>query len=68
MPSATAREFQRVAQILLFVLSRTTGSHQRWNHPDGRSVTIPIHGGRKIDTPLLFTIVRQIAVSLEDFQ
>jgi predicted RNA binding protein YcfA (HicA-like mRNA interferase family) len=33
MPSATAREFQRVAGQLGFVRRRQTGSHERWNHP-----------------------------------
>jgi predicted RNA binding protein YcfA (HicA-like mRNA interferase family) len=52
MPSATAREFQRVALALGFVRSRQTGSHERWTHTDGRSVTIPLHGGREIGPPL----------------
>jgi predicted RNA binding protein YcfA (HicA-like mRNA interferase family) len=51
MPSATAREFQRVASQLGFLRRRQTGSHERWNHPDGRAVTIPIHGGREIGPP-----------------
>ncbi|MGH7322595.1 MAG: type II toxin-antitoxin system HicA family toxin [Candidatus Rokuibacteriota bacterium] len=42
MPSATAWEFQRVATQLGFVRRRQTGSHERWNHADGRAVTIPI--------------------------
>jgi predicted RNA binding protein YcfA (HicA-like mRNA interferase family) len=68
MPSATAREFQSVAQKLGFEKKRQTGSHERWNHPDGRSVTIPIHGGREIGPPLFFKIVRQLGVTLEEFQ
>jgi predicted RNA binding protein YcfA (HicA-like mRNA interferase family) len=48
MPSATAREFQRAAAALGFVRRRQTGSHERWTHLDGRSVTIPLHGGRDI--------------------
>jgi len=52
MPSATARQFQAVASRLGFAKTRTTGSHERWNHPDGRAVTIPIHGGREIGPPL----------------
>jgi predicted RNA binding protein YcfA (HicA-like mRNA interferase family) len=43
MPSATARQFQNAAQRLGFSKTRQTGSHERWNHPDGRAVTIPIH-------------------------
>jgi len=68
MPSATAREFQRVAHRLGFSKARQTGSHERWNHPDGRSVTIPLHGGREIGPPLFFKILRQMEIALEKFQ
>jgi predicted RNA binding protein YcfA (HicA-like mRNA interferase family) len=68
MPSATARDFRTVAQKLGFVFSRQTGSHERWQHPDGRAVTIPVHGGREIGPPLFFKIIRQMGVSLEEFQ
>jgi predicted RNA binding protein YcfA (HicA-like mRNA interferase family) len=63
MPSATARDFQRVATKLGFVNRRQTGSHERWIHPDGRAVTIPLHGGRSIGPPLFFKILRQLGVS-----
>src|ERR1700682_2878822 len=66
MPSATARDFQRIARLLGFVLTRQTGSHERWTHSDGRSVTIPLHGGREIGPPLFFKILRQLNVSLEE--
>jgi predicted RNA binding protein YcfA (HicA-like mRNA interferase family) len=68
MPSARARDFQRVARILGFVLTRTTGSHERWNHPDGRGVTIPIHGGQEIGPPLFFKILRQLRLSPDEFE
>jgi predicted RNA binding protein YcfA (HicA-like mRNA interferase family) len=67
MPSATAREFQQVASKLGFVKRRQTGSHERWNHPDGRAVTIPIHGGRSIGPPLFHKILRHLAVSVQEF-
>jgi predicted RNA binding protein YcfA (HicA-like mRNA interferase family) len=41
MPSATARELQSVARKLGFSRIRQTGSHERWNHTDGRAVTSP---------------------------
>ena len=62
MPSATARDFRRVAAVLGFVRRRQTGSHERWIHPDGRSVTIPLHGGREIGPPLFFKIVRDLGL------
>jgi len=68
MPSATARDFQRVARLLGFILIRQTGSHERWNHPDGRSLTIPVHGGREIGPPLFYKILRQLGVSLYEFE
>ena len=52
MPSATAREFQKVATQLGFTKSRQTGSHERWTRPDGRAVTIALHGGKEIGPPL----------------
>ena len=67
MPSATAREFRKVAKKLGFSRTRQTGSHERWKHPDGRAVTIPIHGGREIGPPLFNKILRQLGVSLEEF-
>ncbi|HTV54234.1 MAG TPA: type II toxin-antitoxin system HicA family toxin [Terriglobia bacterium] len=68
MPSATAREFQRAAHRLGFFRTRQTGSHERWNHPDGRSVTIPLHAGRGIGPPLPFKIPRQLGITPEEFQ
>ncbi len=68
MPSATARDFQRVARLLGFVLTRQTGSHERWNHPDGRAVTIPVHGGREIGPPLFYKVLRQLGISLDEFE
>ena len=68
MPSATARDFQRAAQRLGFIKNRQTGSHERWNHPDGRAVTIPLHSGREIGPPLFFKILRQLGLNLEEFK
>jgi predicted RNA binding protein YcfA (HicA-like mRNA interferase family) len=68
MPSATAREFQRVAQALGFLLTRQKGSHTRWNHPDGRATTIPVHGGEEIGPPLFYKILQQMGITLKEFQ
>ena len=68
MPSATAREFQRVARILGFILIRQKGSHARWNHPDGRATTIPVHVGEEIGSPLFNKVLRQLGITLDEFQ
>jgi len=68
MPSARAQDFRKVAGLLGFVLKRTSGSHEQWEHPDGRLLTIPIHGGREIGPPLFFRILKQMGLNLEEFQ
>ncbi|HEX5482600.1 MAG TPA: type II toxin-antitoxin system HicA family toxin [Terriglobia bacterium] len=68
MPSASARDFQTIARRLGFIRRRQTGSHERWNHPDGRAMTIPLHGGREIGPPLFFKLLRQLGVNQEQFQ
>ena len=67
MPSARADEFRRVAAKSGFVKARQRGSHERWRHPDGRSVTIPIHGGREIGVPLFYRILSQLGIDEKKF-
>jgi predicted RNA binding protein YcfA (HicA-like mRNA interferase family) len=57
-----------VARILGFTRADQRGSHEQWEHPDGRIVVIPLHGGREIGPPLFFKIVKQLGISLEEFQ
>jgi len=65
MPSATARELHETARRPGFSMTRQTGSRERWNHPDGRAVTIPLHGGRTIGAPFFFKMLRQLGISLQ---
>jgi len=67
MPSARADEFRRVAAKLGFRRGRHTGSHERWQHEDGRATTIPIHGGREIGPPLFFRILEQLGIDEKRF-
>jgi len=67
MPSARAGEFRRAALRLGFHKTRQTGSHERWIHADGRGVTIPVHGGMEIGPPLFYRILRQLGITLEQF-
>ena len=68
MPSARAEEFRRAATRLGFERSRQSGSHERWRHPDGRTVTIPLHGGDEIGPPLFYKILSQLGISLDEFR
>jgi predicted RNA binding protein YcfA (HicA-like mRNA interferase family) len=68
MPSARAADLRRVAARLGFHKARQSGSHERWIHPDGRSTTIPNHGGREIGPPLLNRILDQLGIDIEAFE
>ncbi len=56
-----------MAAKLGFRFVRQTGSHERWKHPDGRSVTIPIHGGRDLGPPVFYRILDQMGIDLDKF-
>jgi predicted RNA binding protein YcfA (HicA-like mRNA interferase family) len=51
-----------------FERRRQTGSHERWIHPDGRTVTIPIHGGGEIGPPLFRKILAQTGLTAHEFR
>ena len=68
MPSGRAEEFRRVAARLGFRRERQSGSHERWIHPDGRGLTIPIHGGREIGPPLFYRMLEQLGIATEEFR
>lgn len=38
----------------------SSGSHYRWRHPDGRSLSVPAHNGRK--TEVADHYVKQLAL------
>lgn len=65
---AKASELERVARKLGFEKVRQKGSHARWQHPDGRATTIPIHGNTEIGNWLFYEILKQLGISLDEFK
>jgi predicted RNA binding protein YcfA (HicA-like mRNA interferase family) len=65
---AKAQDLERVARKLGFEKARQKGSHARWQHPDGRSTTIPIHGNAEIGGWLFREILKQLGISEDEFQ
>lgn len=45
---------------------RQRGSHKQFRHPDGRTTTVPVHGGRDIAPPLLRQIARDVGLTVEE--
>ena len=68
MPSATAREFQRVARRLGFLGTSSNRKPRALESSDGRAVTIPLHQGPEIGLPLFHKLLRQLGVSLAELE
>lgn len=64
---AKIRDLERVARKLGFEKVRQRGSHARWQHPDGRATTIPIHSNGEIGSWLFYEILKQLAITEEEF-
>ncbi|MFN6565966.1 type II toxin-antitoxin system HicA family toxin [Dendronalium sp. ChiSLP03b] len=64
---AKAIELERIARKLGFEKVRQKGSHARWQHPDGRATTIPIHGNAEIGKWLFHEILKQLGITEEEF-
>jgi predicted RNA binding protein YcfA (HicA-like mRNA interferase family) len=65
---AKARELATAARRTGFVFQRQTGSHAFFKHPDGRRVSIPMHGDRDIGGGLYFAILKQLGITEEEFR
>ncbi len=64
-------DFLRMEKVLLslgFQPVRQKGSHVFYRHPDGRTTTVPNHPGRDLARPLIREILREIEITVEQFQ
>ncbi len=57
----------RIVERLGFVRIRQKGSHIVYRHPDGRWITIPMHKGREIAVGLLRKIIKDLGITVEEF-
>ena len=46
---------------------RQKGSHTFWQHSDGRTTVIPIHSGEELGRGLIRKILRDIDITLEEY-
>jgi len=46
---------------------RQKGSHVFYEHPDGRTTTVPNHPGRDLARPLVYEILREIKITPDEF-
>ena len=63
----TAASLEKLVFKLGFVKMRQKGSHVFYRHPDGRTTTIPFHSGKDLPRPLLRDILREINISIDEY-
>lgn len=62
-----SREFENFLLNEGFVKTRQAGSHAFYKHQDGRYTTLPHHGNEDLPRPLIRTILREINISIEEY-
>ena len=67
-PTISARTLMKALRRLGFIQTRSRGSHRRFEHPDGRKTTVPVHQGRDIPRGLLRQIVTvDLGMDMDEF-
>jgi predicted RNA binding protein YcfA (HicA-like mRNA interferase family) len=67
-PVRNARDVVRVLQQHGFALVGQKGSHQKWRHPNGRQVIVPVHGSKPIPIGTLKSIIEGSGLPVEAFR
>lgn len=62
-----AAKMEKLLINMGFEKVRQKGSHTFYRHPDGRYTTLPHHPGRMLARPLIREILREIEISVEDY-
>lgn len=62
-----AKHLEKLLLKLGFKIVRQKGSHVFYRHLDGRYTTIPHHKGRDLSRPLIITIIKEIKITVEEY-
>ena len=62
-----AKELEKLILKLGFAKTRQQGSHAIYKHSDGRKTVIPFHIGKDLPRPLIRTILREIEITVEEY-
>jgi len=62
-----AKTTEKLLLRLGFEKVRQKESHAFYRHPDGRTTTIPHHKARVLARPLIREILREIEITVEDY-
>jgi predicted RNA binding protein YcfA (HicA-like mRNA interferase family) len=62
-----ASSLEKLLFKLGFTKVRQKGSHAFYRHADARTTTVPFHVGKDLPRPLLREILREINLSIDDY-
>lgn len=68
LPRLKGRELLTALRRAGFTLVRIRGSHHFMQHPDGRCSVVPVHAGETVGPGLLRSILRDVEMSVEEFE
>lgn len=61
-------QFEAVLRKHGWKFHHSTGSHQIWKGPEGRTVTVAAHGGRQFRQGTQLAMIRQTGIPKEEFE
>lgn len=67
LPLIDAERMEKLLLLLGFNKVRQKGSHAFYQHPDGRTTTVPHHRGRVLARPLIREILREVQLSVDEY-
>lgn len=67
LPLINAQKMEKLLFRLGFEKARQKGSHAFYKHPDGRTTTVPHHKARVLARPLIREILREIEITIENY-
>jgi len=66
LPVLKPREVVALLEAHGFREARQRGSHKQFRHDDGRSTTVPFHGGRDVSPTLLRKIAADVHMTVDE--
>jgi predicted RNA binding protein YcfA (HicA-like mRNA interferase family) len=68
IPAVPGTKVVRALERAGFTVTRISGSHHVMRHPDGRTVVVPVHGGRDVPKGTLRNILAIIGMTADELR
>ena len=68
IPSLPGIRVVRALERAGFKVTRVRGSHHMMRHPDGRSVSVPVHSGRDMPKGTLRSVLSIIGMDVDELR